>query len=368
MGWLILEMTDSPFMVGVSGAARMAPFFFLGLPAGAVTDRVNRRIFARIVTLAGGTTALFTMLVLLTGVAKPWQIIVFTAAGGSSWAFHQTVILAYTYDIVGPRVALNGLSLMSLGRNLGAVVGSVVGGIVIARYGAGAGYIAVSVGILCSLLLLLPTRESGQAAPVRTEPILKNLMGTIALLRSNRILMALLALTSASEIFGFSHQSLLPVFSRDVLGVGATGLGVVTAVRRGGGVVALLFLANLGDSSRKGVLLFVGIIGYGLSLMTMGFVSNLYVALVVIALVSCSSFLADTLHKTLMQENVPNEERGRAMGFWVLGLGTGPIGHLGVGGMASALGAPLSFLINGSVLATIGLASAFGLRRVRELS
>ena len=75
----------------------------------------------------------------------------------------------------------------------------------------------------------------------------------------------------------------------------------------------------------------------------------------------------DTLYKTLMQENVSNEQRGRAMGTWVFGLGFAPVGHMSVGAIAGAMGAPVALLINGSVLAFISLTSAIGMQRIRRL-
>ena len=76
----------------------------------------------------------------------------------------------------------------------------------------------------------------------------------------------------------------------------------------------------------------------------------------------------DTLYKALMQENVAEEERGRAMGSWVLSIGTAPVGHLGVGGLAGLLGAPGALLLNGGVLAFVSLGAAIGLPRLRRLS
>ena len=75
----------------------------------------------------------------------------------------------------------------------------------------------------------------------------------------------------------------------------------------------------------------------------------------------------DTLYKTLMQSNVADEQRGRAMGSWVLSIGVAPVGHLGVGGLASALGAQGALLLNGAVLAGISVAAALKLTKIREL-
>ena len=367
LSWLILDVTGSSFLVGVSMAARMAPFFFVGIPAGAIADRVNRRMFSKVTTGASIVVAALAAALLLTGVAEPWHLIVLAAAGGTAWAFQQTTVLAFTYDIVGRQNSLNGISLIALALNVGGFTGSVIGGLVVAKAGVGEAYLGVVASGLIGLLLLTLVRDVGQAAPRQHESVVDNFVGAIVAIRRNRILLLILLLTCASEIFGFSHQTLLPLYTSAVLGAGPVALGWLTAVRRIGSTVALVFLASVGDSTRKGPLLFWGIVGFGVSLMVMFVIRNLYLALLAGTFTSSMAFLVDTLHKTLMQENVTNEERGRAMGFWVLGLGTGPIGHLGVGALGGWFGAPMAFLINGSILAVIGVVTAATMPNIRRL-
>jgi len=89
--------------------------------------------------------------------------------------------------------------------------------------------------------------------------------------------------------------------------------------------------------------------------------------IIVLAAVNAGAMAVDTLYKTLMQSNVSDEQRGRAMGSWVLSIGVAPVGHLGVGGLATALGAQGALLVNGAVLAGISLAAAIGLPKIRRL-
>ena len=95
--------------------------------------------------------------------------------------------------------------------------------------------------------------------------------------------------------------------------------------------------------------------------------SILFLFLAVLALVNACAMSVDTLYKTLMQDNVPDEQRGRAMGSWVLSIGFAPVGHLGVGGLASMLGAPGALLINGAILTFVSLAAAASLPKIRHL-
>ena len=367
LGWLVLEMTDSPFMVGVASAARMAPFFFLGILSGAIADRVDRRTCLRLASLAASIVALFTGVVLLTDVAHVWHIILLACAAGSTFAFTMTIRQSYTYDIVGPQHALNGLSLGGMAQRAGAVVGAPVAGVVIHVTGVGEQYLVISGAYVLAGLTLFALRDVGQSAPSQRDSVWQNLTGYIQLLRENRTLMLLMILTSITEVFGFTHQTLLPVFARDVLGVGEVGLGYMTAIRQGGGVLGLLFLANLGETNRKGLLMFAAAIGFGLGQMAFSLGDNLLFFLAVLAFINACASMSDTLYKTLMQASVNNDQRGRAMGSWVLSIGSAPIGHLGVGAMAAALGAPGALLVNGSVLLAASLSAAIGAPRIRRL-
>ena len=368
LGWLVLELTDSPFMVGLASAARMAPFFFLGILSGAVADRVDRRVLLRFLAAAASIVAAALALLLVAEAAQVWHVMVLAVAMGCVWAFTMTLRQAYTYDIVGPELALNGLSLNALSQRAGGVAGAIMAGAIIATLGVGAQYLAVSASYLAGGAVLLAVRDVGQSAATGQESVLRGVLGYIELIRGNRTLMILMLLAAATEVFGFTHQSLLPVFARDVLGVGAVGLGVMSAVRQGGGIIGLLFLASLGDFRRKGLLMFAAAVGFGLGQMAFSLATSIFVFVAVLAFVNACASVADTLYKTLMQRNVPNEQRGRAMGSWVLSIGTAPAGHLGVGAMAGALGAPGALLINGGILTFIGLTTAIGLPRIRRLS
>ena len=367
LGWLVFDLTGSPFLVGVSAAARMAPFFFLGLVSGAVADRVDRRIFIRWVTLCGAAIAGATALVLYMNFNNVWPIMALTVGMGCVWAFTMTLRQAYTYDIVGPEAALNGMSLATLSQQLGGVVGSLVAGVIIERAGIANQYAAIGISYALSVGLLMWTRESGQAAARTSQSVLQNLVGYVQIISSNRILLTLMILAGITEIFGFTHQSLLPVFAKDVLGVGAVGLGIMSAFRQGGGIIGLVILAGMGGFRRKGLLIFIIAAAFGVGEMAFSLGGGFVSFVIILAFINACASGIDTLYRTLMQENVPNEQRGRAMGSWVLSIGVAPVGHLGVGAMAGAFGAPMTLLINGSILLTASLATGLTLTKVRRL-
>ncbi len=367
VGWLIFELTDSALMVGVGAAARMLPFFLLGVLSGVAADRWERRMLLRVGTLAAAGAALVTALLLLGGLANVWFLIGLVAVLGGLMAFTITVRQAFTYDIAGPRYALNGLALGAMAMQAGGIAGSLASGALIEFLGPGWQFIAVAVCYLSSALVILAIGDPGRSATPAVESVLKNLMGYVRLVRENRILLVLMFLTAATEVFGFTHITLLPVFAKEVLHVGATGLGVMTAARQAGGLLGLWLLAGLGIVRKKGLMMFVIAIGFGCGQMAFSLSSNIYSFLAVLLFVNACAMAVDTIYKTLMQDNVAEEERGKAMGSWVLSIGVAPVGHLGVGALAGVLGAPGALLINGAILTVVSVGTAIGLPGIRRL-
>ena len=367
LGWLVFDITNSAFLVGVAYAANMAPLSILGVLSGAISDRLDRRILYRFISVSAGIVAIAMALILLTGVAQVWHIIVLAVGAGGVFAFNQSIRGAYTYDIVGPERALNGLSLIMIGQRVGHLIGALLAGLVISIFGAGVQYAVISAVYVAAFAILLGTRDVGHVAPGRRETVLQNLAGYIELVRNNRILLSLMLLTVAVESLGWTHDSLLPVFAKDVVGVDAVGLGIMAAGGQVGGILGLALLAGLGDYRRKGLFTFLAVIAFGLGLMSLAPAPNLLWFLGVLAAVNAIGSTLDVVVGTLMQDSVSNEQRGRAMGSYVLGMGVAPLGHLEVGWVAGLLGAPSAVLINGGVLVLVGLVSAIGLPRIRRL-
>jgi predicted MFS family arabinose efflux permease len=189
----------------------------------------------------------------------------------------------------------------------------------------------------------------------------------MTLIARNRLLAVLALAIILAEIFGFASQTLLPTFARDVFDVGASGLGIMMAVRSAGGALGLLVLSRLGSEGRSG-LVFVGGAGlFGLALLLFGVTPVYAVALVLLGLSGLCASVMDTLGQTLLQRNADERERGAAMGLWVFSVGFGPVGHLTLGAAASAFGAPLTQAVSGLLLTIVALlmASHAPLRRAR---
>ena len=305
-------------------------------------------------------------LLVMNDAVEVWHVLVLVFAFSTLLVFDYSARGSFVYDIVGPSAAIQGIAVMSLTGRVGRVVGSVAAGFIIARQGADVALFATSGFFVLTAIAMLGVRSRGQAAPT-VRPSARRAFGEfIGEIRTNRVLLSLVATTGAIEILGFSHKVVLPSLARDVLEVGPEGLGIMNGVGSIGGILGIVFLSVKGDIGRKGVLYLLTILGFGIGLLLLGFAASFLLVLLVLVLLNAVMAITDTLSQGLMQLAVPNEFRGRAMGSWLLALGAGPLGTLQMGALAS-VGVVLALSVNGLGLVALAAAIAALSPLVRKL-
>ena len=367
LGWLVLELTDSPLMVGVAFGLHMLPNALLGVVAGAVADMVDRRRFMRLVYLAQAVPTGALGLLIVVDSAALWHVLVVAFITGCLRVFGHTAKTSFAYDVVGPALAVQGLAIMSMASRLGAMSGSISLGLISARLGLGPAYLTIAAVYLLTAATLLAVRSRGQAAPRYIGPAwiaIKELFGE---LRRNPVLSVLLATTAAVEVLGFSHIVLLPSLARDVLNVGVGGLGFMNGVGALGGIVGIVALSARGRWGNNGLLYLAALALLGISVTSLGVAPGYVAVLGVLAVANSAMAVSDVLSQGLMQLSVPNELRGRAVGTWMLAIGTSPVGTLQIGALASLGGVGLALAFNGVGLVVLALAVGAFVPRVRRI-
>ena len=365
-GWLVLQLSDSPFIVGIASALRFLPFC-LGPVAGAIADRIDRRRVLQTLVTTQVILSLLSALLVTTGIINVPLTIALGMSFSTVQAFHFTVRHPYIYDIVGPARAMNGIALNNLAFWGMGIPGSVFGGGLIAWLGADGAFYAMGAGYFFALVLFLSLRNLSTSVIGGNPSMLTNFLGGFRLIRQNRTVAMLFSLVLITEILAFSHLAILPVFAVDVFGVGAKGLGFMLGLQAFGSLVGLLGLVALGDISYKGKLLLAASAIFGIGLVGFAISPSFLLGLAAITLTGIVMGAFDTLQQTALQLNVSKEERGRAVGIWVLGLGIGPLGHVQVGALAQIITAPAALVINGGSLALIVLAIAAASPRLRRV-
>lgn len=362
VGWITLEVSGSSLAVGATFAARLAPALIVGIPIGALVDRLDRRRVLIAGNLAGIATAL-----LLAGLAAAGRldlplILVLSLGLGMLDTLRGTASQSYAFDLAGPSGATNAIALSNLGGQLLGSVGSIAGGLVLQHVGSAAafGMAAIPAAIAATSLAL----SSGHAARTRAATRLSpSASRSTTLLFRNRLVALITLVVILGEVLGFSSITLRPAFARDILHVDAAGLGAMNAAGAIGGVAGLLLLARVGISGRAGILLLGATAGFGLCLVAFSFSTIYLVSLVLLMGVGLTASALDTLGQALIQRSVGDHERGAAMGTWFFAIGFGPFGHVGIGAAAAVIGVPLALGLSGGGL----LVAALALTTVRQL-
>lgn len=366
VGWVTLEISNSPFAVGITFAARLLPALILGIPLGGLVDRFDRRTTLVVTNMVGAAGLMIVGLLAGRGGIDLLALIVLSAGLGVVDTMRGTAYQAYVFDLAGSERATNAIALGNLGGQLASTIGSLLGGIVLDRYGVEATFaLAAAMAFSAAAGLALTGRHIAFGRAVaRLTPSFRDSM---TLILRNRTVALIALVVIVNEVLGFASITLFPTFARDVLHSDAAGLGLLSSSRSAGGMLGLLLLARLGFAGRGGRLFLFATLVSGVALAGFAVSTIFALSVVLVVIVGMAWAACDTLGQSLIQGGVGDHERGTAMGIWFFGIGFGPFGHLGLGAAASVVGAPFALLVDGAILAAIAIALA-GLRGLRRLA
>ncbi len=370
LGWLTLELTNSPFLVGVAMGARSIPLFFIGMPAGVIADRLPRHRLMIMTGIGQGLTAVALGVLTLLGLVSLTAVLALTFLAGMIRGIEQAARQSYAHDVIGVAALMNGLAVLGVAMRVGWLVGSLVAGGMIAHFGSGMAYLAVAGGYLAGTVALLPAVVPPGTRARASGSLWQGLVDFIGDVGRDRTLLVLMLLVAGAEILGFSHQALLPSLARDILRVGPEGLGAMNAARSVGGIVALLAVSARRPAEGGGVLLLIVLAFFGASLIALGMAPRFVGfggVVIVLILANSAGALTDLLGQSLMQLSVPAHLRGRAGGAWVVAIGLAPLGQLQIGAFASLFGVGLALGASGLALLALASAAAILFPRIRRL-
>lgn len=339
-GWLALVLTDSPFFVGLTGFLNGIPMLLVSLPAGVVIDRIDRRLvlLAAQVVVAAVTVLLVTLLWL--GRLQPWELLVAAFLSGAGMAFVFGTRSALVANLVGREALANAVALTSMAQNAPRIVGPALAGPLVGAIGLSGAF------AVCALFQLLSVAITARLPRIRPAAgggsFWRAFLEGLETVWRREQLLALMALAALPTLLIFPYTNFLPVFARDELGLGATGLGVLMALNGLGAVLGSVVVAarrHYGESPRVlvvSVSLFAAAV-FAFAHAPVAWLSGLFL---LVAGVTGAMYMAAT--NTLLQLAVEDTVRGRVFSVYLLTWGLLPIGTLPAGAVADAWGAPLA--------------------------
>jgi MFS family permease len=366
-GWLVLELTDSPLSLGLFWAVRSSPNLLFGMVGGATTDKMDRQRLLIICYSLYTVCGLLFGFLIASGSIQLYHAITLIFVRGIIRTFENPSRQSLIVDIVGRKNAMNGISLNAVGMRGIGIVGGAMAGLIIALFGKEWPFFLLSGLFMISIMLVGSIRGVETKRIAQELSVWRNLEEGIQLVRQNRIVLALMLMAATCEMFGFSFPVLVPVFARDILKVGAVGNGMINAFRSGGGLVASLAMASLGDFRHKCKLLLGMYLMFGVGLILYANSPIYMLALFFIGIVGVSAAGHDAMSQILLQLNVNEEQRGRAMGIWQLSIGFGVIGSITLGTLAEVYGALFAQSMFGGIMVIIVALIYVSMPRLEEL-
>jgi MFS family permease len=258
MAWLIYELTDSVFLLGVFTTARLFPMLF-GPIGGVLADRFDRpRMLLGIQIMAFGVASILALLV-FTNHVQFWHLLLGGFLIGIGQTPSQPARATMVMEIVGRKDLANATALNTLTLTSSQITGAAVGGAILAATDAGSAFIVAGFCFFLSGLTLLPLKDLDKNVQKSKNSPITDLIDGFSFVFKSREILALLSVTITANIFVWPiFQSFLPVFAKDILKAGPGGLGLITAAAGTGAIIGSLLIANMGDFNWKGRLLIIG--------------------------------------------------------------------------------------------------------------
>ena len=251
------------------------------------------------------------------------------------------------------------MALNAISFNTSRVIGPAVAGMLIGFVGLPACFFVQAAGFIWTMYCTVRVgSNAGSLARGQQGSIWANLLDGLVYIRRTPLLLALLIAGGAPIVFGMAYVNLMPVFARDVLQIGATGLGTMMSAVGIGAMVGAFVTAGLSSYPRKGLAQLVSAAAFGVSLVVFAVSPWLALTLVSLALVGCFQALTQAVNQTILMITTPNEYRGRVISVFMMGWGLQPTVVLPAGWLTDQVGAPPTMLILGCiVIATVVLAA-----------
>lgn len=352
LGWLVLELTDSPFYVGLVSTLTSLPILLFTLWGGVLADRVHRRrALILLQSLMLGDALALALLTVTDHVTVGW-VMALALVHGTSAAFEVPIRQAFIVEMVGKDDLMNAIALNSSNFNLTRIFGPALAGGIVAWIGVAPCFFINAASFLAVIACLLLMDDSGGAVPASGRSALSTLREGTRFVVETPLPRALLTLTALYAIFGFAFISMLPVFARDVLHTGAEGYGgLMTAVGVGASVGALGMAAIGHRFARLRIIRSAGMV-FALTLAATALVDRWWFAAVALAVAGCAMILNNVSTNTQLQMTAPDHLRGRVMGFYsLMVLGMAPFGSLQAGWVSEHLGVPMCLALGALVTA-----------------
>ncbi|MFN8594392.1 MAG: MFS transporter [Thermomicrobiales bacterium] len=350
-GWLVYDLTSNEFLLGLVSFCQAAPVLIAAPIAGAILDRVNRRVVLLVVQVIVASAMLVLATLVATGRVQVWQIMVIAVIVGTASGFDWPARLSLLPSLVNREQLQSAVALNASAFNTARVVGPAVSGLLIAAVGVAACFY-LNAAMYVPFILVLATLSIDTAIPMpelRGNAVEGLLEGYRYIWRTPKI-RGLLSVDIIPLMFGISYFTLAPAIARDVLGLSSSGLGVLLAANGIGHLIGTVVVASQGSRRGRGRIVVTGVAAFAILVILFALSTNPVLSGALILCIGFVSSLYGTMNDTLLQTNVDEAYRGRVMAVYSMFWGLTPIGSLEAGLLANFVGVQKALALNGLII------------------
>jgi MFS family permease len=355
IGWQVYSVRENPLDLGLVGLAEFLPLVLLALPAGQLADRIPRRTLLAVMVVLDIIVLAGLLGVTIAGADQVWPFFALAFLLGVGSAIGAPAGRALTPSLVPHEILLSALAQRSIAFQLSLVAGPAIGGLLFALraelvYAVGIGLSLVS--LACFLML-----RGGRAPAAEGVEGLDAVLAGVRLIRRTNVLLGAISLDLFAVLLG-GAVALLPIFAKDILEVGPTGLGFLRTAPAIGSFLAALWLARHPISRRAGPTLFLVVAGFGACMVVFGLSRAMWLSMLALALGGALDMVSVVLRSTILPLVTPDEVRGRVNAVEMVFISaSNELGAFESGVAAALIGAVPAVVVGG--VATIVVAGVW---------
>jgi MFS family permease len=363
-GWLIYELTDSALQLGLLRGIQAIPFLFLSPIAGSAADRCSRKFLVVTAQFAIGFIFTATAGLILLGLIQPWHVYLTALLMACVQVFLQPSRAAMISDTVPPENLTNAIGLNAVIFNMARSTGPALAGGLIAAFDTGVAYGIQGLFFILATVWTTQMKSGQHAKAARQshggsgESFMRSIVtGWIFSWRKDEVRSSLLIVIVAS-FFMVPFSTLLPIFARDILEVGAEGQGLLLSSMGIGALGSAMIIATFGDRMPRGILMLVGVTFYGVLVVVFSASPWFSLSMVLMAVIGLCHVSSHALVQTVIQSYSPPEFRGRAIAIFHMNQVLLLLGGTLIGALSAAIGAPWAVAAM-SIVGTLCMAVLF---------
>jgi MFS family permease len=355
-GWLVLEMTNSPFLLGVDGFLATGPMIVFSLFGGVIADRIERRKIMLYSQYLQMTFALILAALIWGGNVQVWHIFLLSFLTGSAQSFSGPAYISLLPLLVKREDVPNAIAMNSMQFNLARVIGPILAGAALLAFGPAICFTVNGLSFFAVIVALLLIRSPAMKRSDGKAGWLADMKDGFRFVTSRPKLLKLTFLAFAGTFLGMPIITFLPVVAKSIFGLQANGYAWMMTTYGIGSVTGALLVAATAHEAKKGKLALELQLAFACLLVGFAFSRSLPLSLIIAFCAGICIVGVIALYSSLVQLTASDEMRGRVMSIFMLAFRGGmPLGNLLAGYVAQRWSITVALAVNGAVLASVAL-------------